>query len=333
MDKTIKTIHALTPGIILSSVLAIGGIILSQVLRPYIAISALILAIIFGMIFRNMVGIPEVTVSGVRFSIQRILRVAIVFLGFKLSIAEVYRIGIKGLTVVAIVIAGTLIFTAYVGRKFNLHKELALLIGSGTGICGASAAIAVGSVINAKHRDIAYAVATVTIFGTIAMFIYPVIESVLQLPDMIYGVWTGSSIHEVAQVVAAGFAVSDVSGGVSTIVKLSRVLFLAPIALILGIAHSRKDSDNFSFKAVPIPYFIFGFIAMIFLNSTGIIPQPITGSIIRIDDFLLAIAMAGMGLNTDLRDMKEIGLSPFYTGFIAWLFIAVLSYMLIWILF
>ncbi len=328
-----KQILDLFPGIMLSSVLATGGIILSYLVRPYVAISALILAILLGMIVRNAWHLPQITVPGVRFSIQRILRIAIVFLGFKLSIGEVYRIGFKGLMIIAMVITGTLIFTTYVGKRFNLHKELAILIGSGTGICGASAAIAVGSVINAKHRDIAYAVATVTVFGTVAMFLYPALDSMLHLPDVIYGVWAGSSIHEVAQVVAAGFAVSDVSGGIGTIVKLSRVLFLAPVALILGAMHARNSPDNLSFRSIPVPYFVFGFIAMILLNSLGIVPHSVTGYIIRADDFLLAVAMAGMGLNTDLRDMRAIGLSPLYTGFVAWVFIAILSYALIWALF
>jgi len=191
----------------------------------------------------------------------------------------------------------------------------------------------VGGVINARDRNIAFAIATVTLFGTVAMFVYPVLAKIMGLSSVFYGVWAGASIHEVAQVVAAGYAVSNTSGDIATVVKLSRVALLAPIAIVLGILLARKDVGGFSFRSVPVPYFILGFVAMIFINSVRIIPDAVSRAMIQIDDLLLAIAMAAMGLNTSFRDMKEVGIMPFYVGLIAWMFIASISYVLISILY
>jgi len=325
---------SLIPGLVLSVILAIVGVMASEFLKSYITLSALILAILFGMLLRNTVGVPENAGPGVSFSLQRILRIAIIFLGFRLSVTEVFGIGIKGLTTVVIVISATLIFTTWIGKRFELPETLAILIGSGTGICGASAAIAIGGVINARDRDIAFAVAIVTIFGTVAMFLYPILETFLQLPEVAYGVWTGSSIHEVAQVVAASFAISTTSGAIATVVKLSRVLFLAPVAVILGVLSTKKQmQERVTIKSIPVPYFVFGFIIMVLINSAGIIPSYLYEMILKGDNFLLTMAMAAMGMNTGIHEIKEVGLKPFYAGFVSWIFIAILSYVLTIIVF
>ncbi len=321
------------PGLAFSSALAVVAIILAQIVNKYVAISPLILAIVVGMIFRNTIGLPEVFSQGMQFSLERVLRIAIILLGLKLSIAEILQVGSKGLVVVVVSVALTLAFSIWIGKRFGISEELATLIGTGVSICGASAAIAVAGVINARDRNVAFAIATVTVFGTAAMFIYPVLASVMGLSSTVYGVWAGASIHEVAQVVAAGYAVSDESGNIATIVKLSRVVLLAPVAVILGILFARKSAGGFNLRSVPVPYFIFGFIAMIFINSMAIIPEQISRMLIQVDNFMLAVAMAAMGLNTSFRDMREIGITPFYVGFIAWMFIAVISYALVMVLY
>jgi len=324
---------SIMPGLAFSSALAVVAIILAKIVNKYVAISPLILAIVVGMIFRNTAGLPEIFSQGMQFSLKRVLRIAIILLGLKLSIAEILHVGSKGLVVVVASVALTLAFSIWIGKRFGISEELATLIGTGVSICGASAAIAVAGVINARDRNVAFAIATVTVFGTAAMFIYPVLASVMGLSSTVYGVWAGASIHEVAQVVAAGYAVSDESGNIATIVKLSRVVLLAPVAVILGILFARKSAGGFSLRSVPVPYFIFGFIAMIFINSMAIIPDQITRILIQVDNFMLAVAMAAMGLNTSFRDMREIGITPFYVGFIAWMFIAVISYALVMVLY
>ena len=321
------------PGLIYSGALALLSIALAKMLSRHVAISPLILAIVVGMLFRNVTGLPEIFKAGTEFSLKRILRIAIVLLGLKLSISEIASVGSRGLIVVVAGVTLTLALSIWLGRHTGISEELATLIGTGVSICGASAVIAVGGVLNARDRNIAFAIATVTAFGTLAMFIYPVLAKVLGLSEVVYGVWAGASIHEVAQVVAAGYAVSDVSGGIATLVKLSRVVLLAPVTMGLGILFARKDAENLSVRSVPVPYFVFGFVAMILINSIGVLPAPVSGALIQLDDFLLAIAMAAMGLNTSLHDMRRIGIAPLYIGLAAWIFIAGLSYVLISLLY
>ncbi len=321
------------PGLIYSGALALLSIALAKMLSRHVAISPLILAIVVGMLFRNVTGLPETFKAGTEFSLKRILRIAIVLLGLKLSVSEIASVGSRGLIVVVAGVTLTLALSIWLGRYTGISEELATLIGTGVSICGASAVIAVGGVLNARDRNIAFAIATVTAFGTLAMFIYPVLAKVLGLSEVVYGVWAGASIHEVAQVVAAGYAVSDVSGGIATLVKLSRVVLLAPVTMGLGILFARKDAENLSVRSVPVPYFVFGFVAMILINSIGVLPAPVSGALIQLDDFLLAIAMAAMGLNTSLHHMRRIGIAPLYIGLAAWIFIAGLSYVLISVLY
>ncbi|AIY90543.1 YeiH family protein [Geoglobus acetivorans] len=316
----------IAPGLAYSGALAVMAILLAGVMNKHVAISPLILAIVIGMVFRNVTGLPERFRAGAEFSLKRILRLAIILLGLKLSISEIAHIGGRGLIVVIASVVLTLMFSIWLGRRAGVSEELAALIGTGVSICGASAVIAVGGVINARDRNIAFAIATVTLFGTVAMFTYPVMAKILGLSNLLYGVWAGASIHEVAQVVAAGYAVSDASGNVATVIKLSRVVLLAPVAMILGILFARKEAEGVSFRSVPIPYFVLGFVAMIFINSIGILPGSISKMLVRIDDILLAVAMAAMGLNTSFKDLKDVGMLPFYVGLAAWMFIAGLSY-------
>ncbi len=328
MGEVREMTYRILPGLAYSGILATIAVLLAGVVGRYIVLSPLILAIVVGMIFRNVTGLPEKFRTGAEFSLKRILRLAIVLLGLKLSVAEIAGIGVRGLVVVIAGVAFTLAFSIWLGKVTGIPQKLATLIGTGVSICGASAVIAVGGVIDARDRDIAFAIATVTLFGTVAMFTYPVFAKLLGLSNLLYGVWAGASIHEVAQVVAAGYAVSDASGNVATVVKLSRVVLLAPIAMILGVIFSKKDAERLSIRSVPVPYFVLGFVAMIFVNSAGLIPGSISGLLIRVDDYLLAVAMAAMGLNTSFRDLKDVGLLPLYVGLAAWAFIAGITYLL-----
>lgn len=321
------------PGLLYSGVLAVLSVGLAKIVNNYVAVSPLILAIVTGMLFRNVTGLPEVFRRGIEFSLKRILRIAIVLLGLKLSVSEIASVGSKGLVVVFAGVTLTLALSIWLGKYTRVSEELATLIGTGVSICGASAVIAVGGVINARDRNIAFAIATVTAFGTVAMFLYPVLAGILGLSGVVYGIWAGASIHEVAQVVAAGYAVSDVSGDIATLVKLSRVVLLAPVVMVLGILSARKEADSLNLRSVPVPYFVLGFIAMIFVNSIGVLPHAASSAVIQLDDFLLAIVMAAMGLNTSFHDMKKIGMTPLYVGLAAWMFIAALSYLLISVLY
>jgi uncharacterized integral membrane protein (TIGR00698 family) len=206
----------------------------------------------------------------------------------------------------------------------GINSGLAELIAAGTSVCGASAIVAVNTVTNAPDEDVAYAVACVAIFGSIAMFLYPALSALVHLSPRAYGLWSGASIHEIAQVVATAFQHGPVAGEFGTVAKLTRVSMLAPLVLTLGLVASR-GKDNQPARKVPMPWFALGFIALAGLNSFVTIPASIKASIVAATAFLLSVALAAMGLETDLRKLAGRGFRPAALGALASLFIATLS--------
>ena len=317
-------------GLLLTSGLAILAESLHKI--PSLSLfSSLIMAIIFGILVKNTIGVPKIYQPGIKFSLKRILRLSIILLGLRLSLSQVIAVGPVGLGIVLVTLVSTFIFTCWLGRQLGVNKKLTKLIAAGTSICGASAIVATNGVVESKDEDVAYAVAIVTIFGTISMLIYPLLPVIFQVTSQEFGIWCGVSIHETAQVIAAAFQGGEVSGELATIAKLSRVIFLVPIVLTLGLLspNSGKSAEKTKFSKLPIPWFVLGFIALMMLNSMNVFPQDLKTSVIKFNHFLLAISMAGMGLKTSIIEIKQTGIKPLYLGAAAWLFISIFSFSLI----
>jgi uncharacterized integral membrane protein (TIGR00698 family) len=222
------TILAAAPGLVLTSAIAAAGFGLR--LLPGVGVfSPMILAILIGIAFHNLVGTPALAKPGVTFSLRRVLRFAIVLLGLQLTAAQVVEVGATGVAIIVATLVATFMATTWAGHLLGVDRKLAQLIAAGTSICGASAVIATNTVTDAPDEDVAYAVACVTVFGSIAMFAYPALPGLLHLAPRAYGLWAGSSIHEIAQVVAAAYQDGTQAGDFATIAKLSRVMMLAPV--------------------------------------------------------------------------------------------------------
>ncbi|WP_088240311.1 YeiH family protein [Calothrix rhizosoleniae] len=322
-------------GILAGLLLASGIALLAEYLHkiPSLSLfSSLILAIIFGILVKNTIGVPKIFQPGITFSLKRILRLSIILLGLRLSLPQVIAVGPTGLAIVLVTLVTTFVFTCWLGRQLGVNQRLTKLIAAGTSICGASAIVATNGVVESKDEDVAYAVAIVTIFGTMSMLLYPLLPVIFQITPQEFGIWCGVSIHETAQVIAAAFQGGEVSGELATIAKLSRVIFLVPIVLSLGFLSTnsnRKSQAAKKLNKLPIPWFVFGFIALMLLNSINIFPQTMKASVIEINHFLLAISMAGMGLKTSIFEIKKAGVKPLYLGAAAWLFISIFSFSLI----
>ena len=293
--------------------------------------SPLILAILLGILVRNTVGTPQVCQLGITFSLKRILKLAIVLLGLQLSLEQVIEVGPIGLAIVAITLLATFVFTCWLGKQLGVGHKLSQLIAAGTSICGASAVIATNVVVDGHDEDVAYAVAMVTVFGTASMLLYPLLPGLLNLTPQAFGLWCGASIHEVAQVIAAAFQDGQVSGEIATISKLSRVMLLAPMVLGLGLVSARKQQNGQkqNLRQMPIPWFVLYFLGMILLNSLNIFPEDIKIIVIQINQFLLAISLAAMGLETSLLKLKQAGMKPLYLGAVSWLFVSIFSLALV----
>jgi uncharacterized integral membrane protein (TIGR00698 family) len=295
-------------------------------------LSPMILATLLGMIFHNMVGTPRWAKPGVIFSLRRILRLGIILLGLQLMASQVAEVGFVGVGVILATLAGTFVFTKWLGRVIGVEEKLAELIAAGTSICGASAVIATNTVTEGSEGDVAYAVACVTVFGSLSMFLYPLLPGLLHLNAEAFGLWSGASIHEIAQVVAAAFQDGARAGEFATVAKLTRIMMLAPVVITLGILAARRAahaSDKDRRKAPPMPWFVLGFIAMMFLNSVVAIPAAPRHLIVMATTFLLSMALAAMGLETDFRKLKAEGMKPLLLAAAAWVFISAFALVLV----
>ncbi|QCX34353.1 YeiH family putative sulfate export transporter [Caloramator sp. E03] len=313
-------------GIAASIIVTITAYLLQNIwIIKKLNLSTLIIAIILGALIKNTVGISEKFEGGIKFCSKKVLRIAIVLLGFKLSFSQILKIGPKAVIVILISTTSTILFTNYLGKKFNLKQNLTTLLATGMSICGAAAIAAVNSIIKSDEEDIAYSIGVVTLLGTIFMFVYPVIFKLFKMNQQIYSIWAGSSIHEVAQVVAAGFTVSNDAGTQATIVKLTRVLFIIPVTIILSLTSSKKENSKFSLKNISIPYFVILFLLIVIINSTIQIPKNTLDLLVKTDGYLMTLAMAGLGLDLSIASMKKVGLKPLYLGIISSSFISLIS--------
>lgn len=314
----------LLPGLLLTSALALIATSLQKL--PGINIfSPLILAVLIGVSIRNTVGIRSVYKPGITFSLKKILRLAVILLGLKLSFAQVFSVGLTGLLIVVITLVSAFIFTCWFGAYLGVDRKLAQLIAAGTSICGASAVLATNSVVKATDEAVAYAVTIVTLFGTISMLLYPLLDLLFQTSPREFGLWCGVSIHDVAQVVAAASQKGSESGEIATISKLSRVIFLIPMLLGLGALSASQSTESKRAVKLSIPWFVFGFIILVILNSFSIFPPAFKEIVTQGNQFLLTISLGAMGLETDISKMKETGLKPLFLGACSWLFISGLS--------
>jgi uncharacterized integral membrane protein (TIGR00698 family) len=310
------------PGIALTAVIAASAFALRQI--PGVGLlSPMILSIVIGISLHNLIGTPARAKAGVVFTMRRLLRLAIILLGLQLTAAQVVQVGGEGIAIIVASLLGCFLFTLWLGKLLGVDRKLAELIAAGTSICGASAVIATNSVTQAHDEDVAYAVACVTVFGSLAMFVYPALPALLSLSPHQFGLWSGASIHEIAQVVAAAFQGGREAGEFGTIAKLSRVMLLAP--MVIGLGSFRAKSSG----RAPMPWFVIGFIAMVALNSMFPVPPAIKAPLVTLTSFLLSMALAAMGLETDIGKLRRKGLRPLVLGFAASLFIAAFSLALI----
>ncbi|WP_296240560.1 MULTISPECIES: YeiH family protein [unclassified Psychrobacter] len=302
-----------------------------------VGLSSLTLAILIGMVLGNTVypSLAERLSVGVAFAKGQILRLAIMFYGFKLTLTQVSSVGLSAVMSDALVLTSTFLLTYWIGTRWlKVDKQTTLLIGSGASICGAAAVIATEPVVKAEAHKVTIAVATVVVFGTVAMLLYPFLYHLGWLQPWLnaqqYGIYTGSTIHEVAQVVVAGNAVSPEVGDTAVVTKMIRVMMLAPFLLILSFALTKGSSDNGKkpsfmnrIQQVKVPWFAFIFIAIVLLHTWVPMTASFERSMVMLDDVLLTMAMFALGLTTHLGAIKQAGVKPLILGAImfAWLIV------------
>ena len=339
----------LLPGLALSAALAAVSIRLgaSGWLQAH-GMSALTVAIVLGIVLGNTIY-PSIAASsgaGVGFSKQTLLRAGVILYGLRLTLHDIGQVGFSGVLIDAVLLSSTFALALILGtRLFGLDRPTALLIGAGNAICGAAAVMATEPLLRAKAEQVTVAISTVVVFGTVAIFLYPALYELNQhwqwLPtgSRAFGIYAGSTIHEVAQVFAAGRSISVETANTAVITKMVRVMMLAPFLIALSAWLARKSAvaspvDSGARangqptvpgsgvassgagvpRRVTIPWFAFAFIGMVVFNSLALLPHAMVGTAIDVDTFLLAMAMGALGLTTHLSAIRRAGIKPLLLG-------------------
>ncbi|WP_082721784.1 YeiH family protein [Prevotella sp. DNF00663] len=293
-----------------------------------ISFSPMIVGIILGMLYANSLrnNLPETWVPGIAFCSKRILRIGIILYGFRLTFQDVTAVGLPAIAIDAIMVTVTVCGGILIGRLLHMDRGIALLTSVGSGICGAAAVLGAESAIKIKPYKTAVAVATVVIFGTLSMFLYPILyrSGIFELSPEAMGIFAGSSIHEVAHVVGAGNAMGKEVSDVAIIVKMIRVMMLVPVLLVISYSVARATRQNASDNKrgkITIPWFAILFLAVIGFNSFDLLPESLVNFINTFDTFLLTMAMTALGAETSIEKFKKAGFKPFVLAAILYLWL------------
>ena len=321
MAKITETHKSMAHGILLIALFACAAFYIGEIqFLKDISFSPMIIGIILGMLCANSLrnNLPETWVPGIQFCSKKLLRLGIILYGFRLTLTDIFEVGVSAIVIDAIVVTVTILGGVWIGRMLKMDKETALLTSVGSGICGAAAVLGAESTIRTQPYKTAVAVATVVIFGTISMFLYPILynSGMLGLSPQEMGIYTGSTLHEVAHAVGAGNAMGEQVGGVSVIVKMIRVMLLVPVLLVLAVWAARRvktagvEGGEAKGK-IAIPWFAILFLVVICFNSLNLLPEVFVDAINYFDTFLLTMAMAALGAETSIEKFKKAGAKPF----------------------
>ena len=292
----VQRLWNIVPGAVLSFLLALLAVRIRDA-TGLAALNPVVVALVAGMLLRSVVGLPDWLRPGAAFAVRPVLRAAVVLLGLQVTAGQLLSVGGGALVLAVTAVVATIPFAVWLGRVLGVRPKLALLIGTGTGICGASAIVAANQVVHGEQEDVAYALAVITLCGTASLIIYPELLPLLGLSTHTYGLWAGSSLHEVVQAVGAAEAGGPVAVQLGTITKLARVVMLAPAVLVIGSLLRRGSGAAGPVKA-PVPWFAFGFLGLIAVGSTGLVPPGAVAASRAAVPVMMAASVAALGLNT-----------------------------------
>jgi uncharacterized integral membrane protein (TIGR00698 family) len=318
----------LLPGLALSAVLAAVAIRLGATgWLPAHGMTALTVAIVLGILLGNTVYtfLAASSGAGVLFSKQTLLRAGVILYGLRLTLHDIGQVGMSGVLIDAVLLGSTFALALFLGtRLFGLDRETSMLIGAGNAICGAAAVMATEPLLRARSEQVTVAISTVVVFGTVAIFVYPALYELNQhwhlLPpgSRAFGIYAGSTIHEVAQVFAAARSISVETANTAVITKMVRVMMLAPFLIGMSAWLARqdggRDGNQAGHRRLTIPWFAFAFIGMVVFNSLAMLPHAVAEAAIDLDTFLLAMAMGALGLTTHLSAIRRAGIKPLLLG-------------------
>ena len=330
MPRLVALAKTYGPGLVFVGVVTFVGF---NIHWNFETISPLVASLVLGVLIGNIISIPKILGPGQKFAAKKVLRFGIVLLGTQLALKQVIDLGGRELIVVVGVVALTFLGTLWLGPRLGVSKSLSLLIATGFSICGASAVAAMDGVVEADEEEVTYAIALVTLCGSLAIVLLPLLRNVLGLSDpQLFGSWVGASVHDVAQVIATSSTGGDTAVQAATVVKLSRVVLLAPLVACVsiwvrrsssGLVAKAKKADKTRVSVVPL--FVVGFLVMIAVRTTGIIPDNLLSKLKTIEQVCLASALVGLGSDVRVSRLIKVGGRPLLLALISWFGIAVVS--------
>jgi uncharacterized integral membrane protein (TIGR00698 family) len=359
----VEEVPQLLPGLLVAGLLAWLSIWLSKFIGITLMgfektpISAVMMAILLGLIINNIVPMPESLKPGFKFAVKKVLRLGIILLGIRLSVFDVFRLGALGVPIVVLCILGALFLTTRLNKWLRLPERLGTLIAVGTSICGVSAIVATGPAIDAEDEEVAYAVAVITIFGLLATLVYPYMANLIFAGDPVKaGLFLGTSVHDTSQVTGSALVFADVFSlprvlDVATVTKLVRNVFMAAVIPLMALYYARRTAaqgegveKKVNFVRL-LPLFIAGFLSLAVLRSIGDAGINAGGNAFGLWDAgawkelfsfvkgwavnFLVVALAGVGLSTSFRTFNGLGIKPFFVGLGAALMVGVVSFVAI----
>ena len=307
MTSFTNTLRVAVPGLLLSATIALAVRFVSDQLGG----PAMLYALLFGMAF-NFLTEDERFAAGIRFASRNVLRFGVALLGVRITTGDVMELGWPVVALVVASVIATILIGGLIGRAFGLKGDQSILSAGAVAICGASAALAIASVLpphKDHERNTILTVAGVTALSTVAMVAYPVFVTYLEYDNATAGVFLGATIHDVAQVVGAGYIISDQTGEISTLVKLIRVACLVPVVVTISLILHRHRSPDAPGGPL-LPWFLVAFVALVIINSLGWVPNPVHAALTPVSSWCLLTAVAALGVKTSLKALTEVGPAP-----------------------
>jgi uncharacterized integral membrane protein (TIGR00698 family) len=310
------------PGLVLAGAIGLAAHLVGKLAFPYaLAIGFEVpLAMLLGLVLVNVVHIPVNAEAGIKFAVRYVLGLGIILLGFRLDLASVALIGSQAFWLVLGAIAGACAFSLVVGRLLRVEGRVAILVGIGCAVCGNSAIAAAAPVVKASDREVSFAVVTITLIGTVAVFVLPVIGHAMGLDVLAFGLWAGAAVPDTAQTIATSAAYDTVGRDVATVVKLVRILMLAPLLLLLAWGWCRYGDKRVSAEAArrnarrAFPFFLVGFVALAAVRTARVVDPETVADVNTLTRACFVVALAGLGLQTRLGHMRALGVRPFLLG-------------------
>jgi uncharacterized integral membrane protein (TIGR00698 family) len=314
----VASVRSAVPGLVAAIAVAAAARLVTGFLPSIVA--EVSIALLLGIVVASIAGARmEALDPGLRFASQRVLRLGIILLGARLSLGEIARIGLPATGLIVITMAVSFAVVLLVARAVQVEGRLAVLIAVGSAVCGNTAIVATAPVIGARAREVAYAVATITLFGTLAVFFYPAIGRALGLPQTTFGLWAGVAVHDTSQVIATGAAYGPGALDVATVVKLIRNALMAPLLLLIATvwATRREEAAGPTRRSLrrALPWFVLGFLALAALRTVGAISADQAVTLDVVARTLILVALAAVGMSIRVGELRETSWRPLAVGF------------------